>query len=700
MKRAVVFFALLMLFGGCGNGRSGGPDDPAANGTAGQEQVYIGNREVAAEPYFRQNGTGSGSITLTLRKGVNLIGLRYDHHEDDYQAEATATLATEEENFFFVVAREHEGGETYLKTVATAEEVSCHVVVETADTKRDKWELMAFHKNDLGEIKNEIKDPAEVYEEPGEDPLYPYQWHLKNSGQSDYVIFDAVEGEDINVEPVWDRNIFGSGVTVAVVDEGIEINHPDLAGNIDIRHCWNYTTLSYDTTPTDPNNAHGTAVAGIIAASANNGIGGRGVAPKTTLVSYNMLESQGIVNWSLALESLVRGLDTVDIYNNSWGRRAGALHANPGTTLSPYYQVANQMSFGVKHGRSGRGAIYVKSAGNDRLGLVDDIWEPFWNANFDPEQVDRYVIVVGASDADGTYSWYSNPGANLLLNAPGGDTQEAYLKADGHSIVTTDLGGKHAGYDYQDTNLIDYHFNAEGNENYDYTDRMNGTSAAGPVVSGVVALMLEANPELTWRDVRYILATTATKNDPACASWFQNGAGRWFSNDYGFGRVNAERAVEAAQSWTFLGVEEKTSAKGNAAISHNDAGDKNLSKTGTIHLKIEDNMTIEYVNVQFSLDDNETGVPGPLPDASMIEVNLTSPAGTVSTLIAAPNGLPGDAAFVNTRVGSNAFVDERSQGAWSLSVREVDAAQAPFKDPKDLRAFKVDNILLEIYGRE
>jgi subtilisin family serine protease len=594
MKRAALFYAALLLLSGCGNGRSGGPDDPVANGTQGQRNVHIGEKEVTTKPYIHRSGSGGGAISITLKKGINLIGLQYDHYDDDYSKEATATLSREGADFFHLVARESEEDAAYLKTFAMAEGASCRVVVGTDDS-RDGWELRVYHKDDLGEIKTEIKDPTEVYEVPGEDPLFPYQWHLKNSGQSDYVIFNAVAGEDINVEPVWEQGLSGRGVTVAVVDEGVEINHPDLAANIDIKGCWNYLTRSHDTSPTDANNAHGTAVAGIIAASAHNGIGGRGVAPNATLVSLNMLESQGIVDWSLPLESLVRGLDSIDIYNNSWGYIAGALQPNPNNTYaSLYLQFANQLAYGTKFGRGGKGAVYVKSAGNDRKNYVDGEWRPYWNANFAPEQVERYMIVVGASDADGGYSWYSTPGANLLVNAPGGDTQPNYLEADHHMIATTDLSGKQAGYDYQDDNLIDYHFDAEGNENYDYTDRMNGTSSAGPVVSGVVALMLEANPELSWRDVRYILATTATKNG---SGYLLNAAGHRFSNDYGFGRVDAAAAVAAAKGWQPLGTEYGIGAD----ASGGDASDVDGYAFFEQQFGIGSDMKVEYVNALFSV---------------------------------------------------------------------------------------------------
>ena len=111
-------------------------------------------------------------------------------------------------------------------------------------------------------------------------------------------------------------------------------------------------------------------------------------------------------------------------------------------------------------------------------------------------------------------------------------------------------------------------------------------------------------------------------------------------------------------------------------------------------------MKVEYINVEFSIDENSTENPGTLPDASLINVRLVSPHGTESTLISAPDGLDENAEFYHTRLGSNAFLDESSEGDWYLFVEEVDTLAAPFKDPKDIRSFSIKDIKLEIYGRE
>jgi len=539
-----------------------------------------------------------------------------------------------------------------------------------------------------------------VSSEEGTDILYKYQWHLENRGSNSFTASTAVAGNDINVKDVW-SDYTGKGVTVAIIDEGVEIGHPDLKKNIDKSRCWNYLTRSRDTTPKNPYSSHGTAVAGIVAAVANNGIGGRGVAPDAALVSFNMLESQNLVNWNLGLESLVRGIDdsSIDIYNNSWGFPAGTIYPNYDSLSSLYYQFANQLHYGIIHGREGKGAIYVKSSGNDRIKTDDDnIIRPYWNANLSPIQTERYLIVVAASMADGRYSDYSTLGSNVLVNAPGGWIHLPFLKVDKHLIVTTDLTGKHRGADRVHRGQFEYHFAAKGNENYDYTDRMNGTSAAGPIVSGVAALMLEANPDLSWRDVRYILATTATKNG---SGYIENAAGHSFSNTYGFGRVDAKSAVEKSIGWDGLGAEISYVTYFPYSVSKTDLHDENLSKSESAVVVSSSNIShIEYINFEISIAEVEedSDTKGAMPNSSQLRIVLYSPSGTASELLYAPNGIDNSAEFFKTRFGSNAFLDEKADGIWTIKVEETRNYKGK-KDPEGLTSFVAKNMRLEIYGR-
>jgi len=461
-------------------------------------------------------------------------------------------------------------------------------------------------------VNNPQYDQSKVYVLPNDDPLYKYQWHLKNTGQS-FAVIDATPGQDINVEPVWKEGITGKGVKVAVIDTGVDMFHPDLKDNIDWKNSYNYHSASNNPTPigNQPvsilplsyDSAHGTAVAGIIAAKGWNGIGTRGVAPNASIVSLNALElsdkersqySGVTLQVIRLLDALVRNIEEVDIYNNSWG-------GDP-TTLTDDYMLADyrlgakefdtQVAYGSKFGRGGKGSIYIKSAGNSGIRS---------NASFEQAVTNGYWIVTGAVGANGYATNYSTPGSAILVSAPGGGVNPSYTKQYAMEIVTTDLAGDERGFDRKDIYAtLMPHFDVKGNENYDYTYFMNGTSAAAPNVSGVVALMLEANPNLTYRDVQIILARTARKPNPDNI-WETNAAGLHFNYYYGFGIVDAKAAVDMAKNFKSVGG--FNDLKILKYVNHNL---DTISSNGKIEYNItfDDDITIENAILAFTIENN------------------------------------------------------------------------------------------------
>lgn len=635
-------------------------------------------------------------------------------------------------------------------------------------------------------ITNPDYTQSNVTSSTGNDPLYQYQWHLKNTGQTVGVSSPATLGEDIDVESVWSVDkVTGKGVVVAVIDEGVDMFHPDLKDNLLLNASYNYHTASNNPTPVRAYNAdgggyydfpHGTAVAGLIGAKGWNGIGTRGVAPDASLVSFNALEVFAeeaqtlytnheipnlLTNAQLQLhrlnDALVRNIETVDVYSNSWGSTVISLNSD----YPSYLNFDNQLKYGVTNGRDGKGSIYVKSAGNGRNLCSNPDAISCDMDNFEQMQTNGYFIVVAASGADGVYSSYSTPGSNILVNAPGGGSTSYYLKPDEQMIVTTDLPGKARGYDAEipsETSVP--HFNVSGNENYDYSQIMNGTSAAAPIVSGVVSLMLEANPNLTWRDVQIILARTASKNNPLHSGWKNNAAGLHFNNNYGFGRVNAEAAIAMAKNFisvgkigdletyttqnfsdinsvsgvittslnvpTSLSIEhvqivltlKKASTtqyinytysgsgspvlgpislyKGSNIANLITYGDENLStsvsfadnnlllNSGSIFSGITGNATESatfdvnqtanyYLGVESNASSWYLNINSPIPDALApnLKISLRSPSNTESVLVDAPNGLSETDEYNETRLSSMQFMDEQSNGNWTLRVEDV-----------------------------
>ena len=370
-----------------------------------------------------------------------------------------------------------------------------------------------------------------VYVANREDPFFADQWHLQNTQQ----VEGAVAGADINVVPAWDAcgaliGCRGEGVTVAVVDDGVEVNHPDLAENF---VSGSFDLINGGNNPSPPrgdaDQAHGTAVAGILAAVGGNDRGVMGVAPRVQLVGYRIADDQG--RQTLVDEVTAAGIGGEDVSSNSWGAPDGSGFFSP--AARPWRDAIEE---GITNGRGGKGRVYVWAAGN---GAPAD-----W-ANQDGQAGYRGVLAVAALNSAGTAESYAEPGSNILISAPGGDFCD-------QGIVTTDVSGN-VGFNTTQSA-------SSGRElpDLNYTRCMDGTSASTPMVSGVVALMLQRNNQLSWRDVRAILASTARRTDPTHVDWTENGAGYSINHQYGFGALDAAAAVEAASLWELF-PEEKTS---------------------------------------------------------------------------------------------------------------------------------------------
>lgn len=369
----------------------------------------------------------------------------------------------------------------------------------------------------------------------GADTYLSLQWHLENTGPlPGYPSMKA--GEDLHVKPVWNAGLRGEGIRVAVLDDGLEVTHEDLWPNI-VTGSRNYRTeagmfglsvtsggkvagLEGFPMPCSSDDTHGTSVAGLIAARDGNGTGVSGVAPRAQLVGFNILASNFVAD---TLDALSHDLDRNHVYNNSWGATDNGHLATPEPNWSSYNDTLRN---GLKSGRNGLGAIYVFSGGN---GAIQTDY-----SSLDGGVSAMGIVNVCATNAMGKRAPYSERGANLTVCAPSADATD-----DQQPEVTT-------------TSVQN-----------DYTHTFNGTSASAPMVSGVIALMLQANPKLTWRDVPLILARTARKVDEQDGGWrdyrspLGNAQGLYdvlhYSHHYGFGVANADAAVQLARNWKSVG---------------------------------------------------------------------------------------------------------------------------------------------------
>ena len=419
------------------------------------------------------------------------------------------------------------------------------------------------------------------------DPYLADQWHIYNIGQNPYgMVKPPLKQIDLNVIPAWrtvhnGKLVSGEGVKIAVYDTQVDINHEDLreriytpAKQIPGSETYVNTGLSFEDAKSSVSITHGTSVAGIIAAAGGNEKGGRGIAYKANITSVGAeipgREPQEKIS---ALLSYVLKAGEFNIVSNSMGN--DFFPENDPATYELFNEIYEQ------------NIAYIQSMGNefDEDGdSGDDDDEDSNNyhyvqicrqlkINCEFKQTDErarypYVIQVGALDSLGKHASYSSTGSNLWITAAGGDS--GYTTGSISSDATAAIVTTFSSYRWMDIGYTDEigapWINSEDKQYY--TQTMNGTSAAAPMVSGAAALAYQVKPDLTVSQLRYLLAKTA-RNDKAMSTlkleiiktdkdqtyekpivydygWQDNAAGMRFSSYYGFGVVDAGELVKAA----------------------------------------------------------------------------------------------------------------------------------------------------------
>ena len=484
------------------------------------------------------------------------------------------------------------------------------------------YALYAYEDTGYGTWVDGCADDTDDLGSTINDPLYACQWHLNSRDSADM---------DINVEAVWADSITGAGINVVVVDGTIDYSHDDLSANINssLNHDYGARSNAYR-----PSEHHGTNVAGVIAAR-DNTIGVRGVAPRATIYGHNLLADGQIYATDVnEANAMVRNRVATAVSNNSWGPVDGY-----GFDHAPaVWEIA--IDSGVTQGYAGKGVFYAWAGGNGgRPGVGFKRGD---NSNFD-EYANYYgVTAVCAVDDDGARAAYSEQGANLWVCAPsdGGD----------RGIVTTENSDR-------------------------YINDFGGTSSATPKVAGVAALLRYANPDLTWRDLKLILAASARQNDASNAGW-EEGARKYgstddsdryhFNHEYGFGVVDAAAAVALAQDWSNLPeFQDASSASGTLNRTILDYTPSGISHSVSVSSDME---FTEFVEVNVAIDHRFW---------RDLRIELVSPAGSVSTLavpavyIDTPVRPPDSTLSPGTfRFGSAKHLGEDPNGAWTLRVAD------------------------------
>ncbi len=457
---------------------------------------------------------------------------------------------------------------------------------------------------------------------------------------SQWAVNIAAGPNSINVQSVWNE-YRGAGIKVAVVDDGFDYNHYDLRANYDRNADQDMIMWDGDAINQSGNN-HGTAVMGVIGAD-DNGQGTVGVAADATLLGYRI--GYGAAGSFDQLTYAMYYGARADVVNNSWGY---SVTFSDNFDISYMKNAEDGIINGVSTGRAGLGSNYIFAAGNGRQSGDDVNHHSFQNS--------IYTTSVAATDANGVVANFSTPGATVHVSAPG------------VNILTTDASN--GGYNSGDTVW------------------MNGTSFAAPTVSGVVALMLQANKGLAYRDVQEILAYSAKITDASRASWITNDADNWnggglhSSTDYGFGLVNAHDAVRIAETWTL----KSTYATMDVGTAYAAPGQA-IPGQGVIYsdLGITRAMDIDKVEVELKLSHDWIGD---------LRVSLISPGGTESILINRPGvvrdqgGTGSSMDNINFTLASNQFWGEDSIGTWRLKVEDVGSGGAG----------RLDSWRINVYG--
>ena len=578
------------------------------------------------------------------------------------------------------------------------------------DTEQLDVGFTGFTLDGLNRIQHVCLESDRTSALGGPDPLLPQQWHLNYVGQSAYSDGGGSIGEDLNMQRVLRDGPSGHEIKVAVVDTGIEICHPELRANAEAGASFNFNALSVRTDSLndwasridstdpfnfDPTNSHGTAVAGLIGAVADNGVGGRGVAPGALLRGYNALNAidqlSALID-SLGASSFMPNSTDVDIFNMSFGSD----RSRPGNPSPIGEQI---FSHGTRHLRSGLGAIYVLAAGNgfnscrslvrelnSQIGCISSVGEA--EANL------PYVIVVGAYNADGKKSSYSSAGANIWVAAPGGE-----YGIDEPALLSLDQMGWERGFPVVLNQVFGLSAPLDGrsgvNANGDYTALMNGTSAAAPNVSGAIAVLLEQSPGLTWRDVKHVLASTARRIDSGIVAvhetfgatsrtlrlpWTVNAVGYAYHNWYGFGALDLDAAVAFVREYTpdSLGVFRQSGwFETNSPVAIPDEEGLGVSQSLRVSALPTD-ANIEAVVL-------EVDIRHTFPND--LGIHLVSPQGTRSVVNQVFNETLAVEDMENLRwqLLSNAFYGENPNGNWQIEVFDAAENDTGFLDAWRLR---------------
>ncbi len=521
-------------------------------------------------------------------------------------------------------------------------------------------------------------DPYYMYDASSRSG-FPGQWHLNNTApaallffaQSDKQTYTMINtGVSANLAGAWNLGYTGSGVVIGIVDDGVDGTNYDIAPNYraDLSRNFSDNALIANVPqgPQSGKNNHGTAVAGVAAARGGNGIGGTGAAPYASIAALRVnLDAVTAIDPSASQQNYldayywksgvnpttgaIEGIAEIQVRNHSYGEDGFDVAGNYASIILALQRTA------------ANSVIHVFSAGNARGEKGED-------ASKGPVHSSSGIITVAALGSDGKYANYSSYGASVFITAP--SSRSDYT---GFGITTTDRTGNDSGY-----NRYSAVINPSGDiddlfADTSYTSTFGGTSSSAPLVSGIMALGKEANPEMDIRMAKHALVKTSVVVDATDSSassfggWRTNGAGNKFNPNYGFGNIDAGAFVQKVRNVAYI-TEQTSVTKSDsfsAAIPDDDAD--GVSKTITL-TAAEANQPLEGVEVGLKLTHERLGD---------LNATMTSPSGMKSQLFYSTFHLDtnewetSSVTNFNPSLLTNAFWGESGTGDWILNVADI-----------------------------
>ncbi|XP_030622390.1 proprotein convertase subtilisin/kexin type 5b [Chanos chanos] len=449
---------------------------------------------------------------------------------------------------------------------------------------------------------------------------------------------------DMNVVGAWKRGYTGKDVVVTILDDGIERNHPDLIQNYDTHASYDVNGNDMDPMPrydASNENKHGTRCAGEVAASANNSHCTVGIAYNAKIGGVRMLD--GDVTDMVEAKSLSLHPQHIDIYSASWGPD------DDGKTVDGPAALARQaFENGIRQGRKGRGSIFVWASGNGGRSRDHCSCDGYTNS--------IYTISISSTAESGRKPWYLEECSSTLTTT--------YSSGENYDrkIITTDLRQR-------------------------CTDSHTGTSASAPMAAGIIALALEANPLLTWRDVQHIIVKTSRPGHLSAPDWKTNAAGYNVSHLYGFGLMDAEAMVKEAERWKQVPAQHicvESPDRQIRTIRPEHVVRSVYKATGCTDNPNHHVIYLEHVVVRITITH---------PRRGDLSINLTSPSGTKSQLLANRLFDHSMEGFKNWEFMTTHCWGEKAAGDWILEIHDSPSQLRSQKAPGKLKEWS-----LVLYG--